>query len=70
MKNLECQADDNSITACLFDLDGSQTVKDNKDDDVTISLFVTDLTLSKVRTVAPLIYTNVANISLTNIKVK
>ena len=67
--NLECQADDNSITVCLFDLVASQTTDNDDDDDHTISLFVTDLTLSNVKTVAPLIYTNVADISLTNIRV-
>ena len=65
IENLECQANDNSITVCLFDLDASTTA----DDDLHgISLAVTDLTLSKVKTVAPLIYTNAAKISLTNIK--
>ena len=68
IENLECQADDNSITVCLFDLDTSQTA-DNNNNKHTISLFVTDLTLSKVKTVAPLIYTNAADISLTNIQV-
>ena len=68
MENLECQADDNSITVCLFELVASQTADDDNDDH-TISLFVTDLNLSKVKTVAPLIYTFVADISLTNIEV-
>ena len=67
IENLECQASENSITVCLFDLDVSQAVDD--DADHKINLVVTDLTLTKVKTVAPLIYTNVADISLTNIKV-
>ena len=62
IENLEGQADDSSITVCLFDLYFSQTRR-------TISLVVTDLTLSKVKAVAPLIYTKAANISLTNIRV-
>ena len=67
IEDLECQADDNSITVCLFDLDVSQAPAD--EDFHTIRLIVTDLTLTKVKTVAPLIYTNVADISLKNIKV-
>ena len=67
IEDLECQADDSSITVCLFDLDASQTTAD--DNGHMIRLIVTDLTLTKVKTAAPLIYTNVADIFLTNIKV-
>ena len=67
IENLECQADDNSITVCLFDLYSSQTYTAN--DDHTISLVITNLTLNKVKTTAPLIYTNIADISLKNIRV-
>ena len=71
IENLECQPDDDSITVCLFDLDASQAANndDSNYDDHKISLIVTDLTLNKVKTIAPLIYTNVADISLMNIKV-
>ena len=69
IENLECQADDNSITVCLFDLVASQTTDNDYGDHHKTSLVVTDLTLSNVKTVAPLIYANAVDISLTNVKV-
>ena len=62
--DLQCRADDESITYCLFNLDSSPTPSGN-----VINLIVNNLALSKVVTFFPLIYASAANLSVNNVQV-
>lgn len=67
IQQLGCQANDNSMAGCLFDLDASQNP--NVETDHVLSLNVTELTLNNVNTVIPLISSIMAEVLLMDIKV-